>query len=99
MITHKDIQEVCYLKSKLNRYQNEKDIFWPFYLWRVAAPKSKPSLNIFQMLVLKLILAGCRDNEKLCRYSNLDKELIKYILAQLTNDGYLDGWKQTEKAR
>ncbi|CAI4163990.1 conserved hypothetical protein [Alteromonas macleodii] len=99
MITHKDIQDVCYLKNKLNRYQNEKDIFWPFYLWRVAAPKSKPSLNIFQMLVLKLILAGCRDNEKLCRYSNLDKELIKYILAQLTNDGYLDGWKQTEKAR
>lgn len=99
MITHKDIQDVCYLKNKLNRYQNEKDIFWPFYLWRVAAPKSKPSLNIFQMLVLKLILAGCHDNEKLCRYSNLDKELIKYILAQLTNDGYLDGWKQTEKAR
>ena len=99
MITHKDIQDVCYLKNKMNRYQNEKDIFWPFYLWRVAAPKSKPSLNIFQMLVLKLILAGCHDNEKLCRYSNLDKELIKYILAQLTNDGYLDGWKQTEKAR
>ena len=99
MITHKYIQDVCYLKNKLNRYQNEKDIFWPFYLWRVAAPKSKPSLNIFQMLVLKLILAGCHDNEKLCRYSNLDKELIKYILAQLTNDGYLDGWKQTEKAR
>ncbi|WP_420935485.1 hypothetical protein ACOJR9_06365 [Alteromonas sp. A081] len=99
MITHRDIQDVCYLGNKLNRYPNEKDIFWPFYLWRVAAPKNKPSLNIFQMLVLKLIIAGCHDNEKLCRYSNLDKELIKYILAQLTNDGYLDGWKQTEKAR
>ncbi|NOJ08746.1 hypothetical protein [Vibrio splendidus] len=98
MITHRDIHDVCYLKSKLNRYQNEKDIFWPFYLWRVAAPKSKPSLNIFQMLVLKLILAGCHDNEKLCRYSNLDKELIRHILAQLTNDGYLDGWSHTDKA-
>ena len=98
MITHRDIHDACYLKSKLNRYQNEKDIFWPFYLWRVAAPKSKPSLNIFQMLVLKLILAGCRDNEKLCRYSNLDKELIRHILAQLTNDGYLDGWSHTDKA-
>lgn len=99
MISHRDIQDVCYLKGKLNRYQNEKDIFWPFYLWRVAAPKSKPSLNIFQMLVLKLILAGCRDNEKLSRYSNLDKELIKHILAQLTNDGYLDGWSHSDKAK
>ncbi|WP_445778066.1 hypothetical protein [Shewanella sp.] len=99
MITHRDVQDVCYLKSKLNRHQIEKDLFWPFYLWRVAAPKSKPSLNIFQMLVLKLILAGCRDVEKLCRYSNLDKELIRYILAQLTNDGYLDGWSHTDKAK
>lgn len=99
MITHRDIQDVCYLKSKLNRYQVEKDLFWPFYLWRVAAPKSKPSLNIFQMLVLKLILAGCRDTEKLCRYSNLDNELIRYILAQLTSDGYLDGWSHTDKAK
>jgi len=102
LITHRDIKDACYLKSnqiKKPYYENQKDVFWPFYLWRVVAPKSKPSLNIFQMLVLKLILAGCRDNEKLCRYSNLDKELIRHILAQLTNDGYLDGWSHTEKAK
>lgn len=101
MITHRDIQNVCYLKSKPSRkqfYETQRDIFWPFNLWRVAAPKSKASLNIFQMLVLKLILAGCRENEKLCRYSNLDKELIKHILGQLINEGYLDGWDLTDKA-
>ena len=101
MITHRDIQDVCYLKSRQTKktyYESQKDIFWPFYLWRVAAPKSKPSLNVFQMLVLKLILAGCRDNEKLCRYSNLDKELIRHILAELTNEDYLDGWSHTDKA-
>lgn len=101
MITHRDIKDVCYLKSRQTKktyYESQKDIFWPFYLWRVAAPKSKPSLNIFQTLVLKLILAGCRDNEKLCRYSNLDKELIRHILAELTNEDYLDSWSLTEKA-
>ena len=102
MITHRDIQDVCYLKTENGRkqfYENQKDVFWPFNLWRVAAPKTNPVLNIFQMLLLKLIHAGCRDNEKLNRYSNLDNELIRYVLAQLTNEGYLDGWNITIKAK
>lgn len=77
-------------------YVNKKDIFWPFYLWRVLAPKSKSSLNVFQMLILKLVKAGCNTNESLREYSNLDLELIKYILAQLIQERYLDSWALTE---
>ncbi len=101
MISHKDIQNVCYLKSSVNNqayYDKQQDVFWPFHLWRVAAPKEEAPLNIFQMLLLKLVKAGCTANDKLCLYSNLDKELVKYILAQLTNKGFLDGWNVTEKA-
>jgi len=101
MISHRDIQNVCYLKSSVNNqayYDKQQDVFWPFHLWRVAAPKEEAPLNIFQMLLLKLVKAGCTANDKLCLYSNLDKELVKYILAQLTNKGFLDGWNVTEKA-
>jgi hypothetical protein len=101
MISHKNIQNVCYLKSNRNNqayYDKQSHIFWPFHLWRVTAPKEKAPLNIFQMLLLKLVKAGCTANDKLCLYSNLDKELVKYILAQLTSDGFLDGWVITDKA-
>jgi len=101
VISHKNIQNVCYLKSIENKqayYDKQRHVFWPFHLWRITAPKYKTPLNIFQMLLLKLVKAGCTANEKLCIYSNLDKELVKYILAQLTNDGFLDGWAITDKA-
>ena len=101
MISHNDIQNVCYLKSSGNNqayYDKQSHIFWPFHLWRVTAPKEKAPLNIFQMLLLKLVKAGCTANDKLSLYSNLDKELVKYILAQLTSDGFLAGWSLTDKA-
>ncbi|MBA6291426.1 hypothetical protein H4J58_01765 [Colwellia sp. MB3u-70] len=101
MISHKNIQNVCYLKSSSNNqayYDIQRHIFWPFHLWRVTAPKEKAPLNIFQMLLLKLVKAGCTANDKLCLYSNLDKELVKYILAQLTSNGFLDSWTITDKA-
>jgi hypothetical protein len=101
MILHNDIQNISYLKSKNSKYvpyKSSADIFWPFYLWRVIAPKEKAPINIFQMLLLKLIRAGCHATDKLCVYSNLDNELVKYILAQLTNEGYIEGWKVTEKS-
>lgn len=101
MISHKNIQNVCYLKSSGNNqayYDKQRHVFWPFHLWRVTAPKEKAPLNIFQMLLLKLVKAGCTANDKLCLYSNLDKELVRYILAQLTSDGFLDGWIITDKA-
>lgn len=101
MISHNDIKNVSYIKNKEGKkvnYSAAKELFWPFYLWRVIAPKELAPLNIFQMLVLKLLRAGCNTIEKLCLYTNLDKELVKYILAQLTNDGYLTEWNLTQKA-
>jgi len=101
MISHKDIQDVSYLRNKENQkveYIFSRDVFWPFYLWRVSAPKEEAPLNIFQMLIIRLIRAGCNAIDKLGLYSNLDKELVRYILAQLTNDGYLTDWTLTKKA-
>lgn len=101
MISHKDIQNVSYIKNKEGKrlnYSASSELFWPFYLWRVTAPKEKVPLNIFQMLILKLVRAGTTTVEKLCLYSNLDKELVRYILAQLTNDGYLTEWSLTANA-
>ncbi len=101
MISHNDIQNVCYLKSSGNNqayYDKQRHVFWPFHLWRVTAAKEQASLNVFQMLLLKLVKAGCIANDKLSLYSNLDKELVKYILAQLTSDGFLNGWSITDKA-
>jgi hypothetical protein len=101
VISHNDIKNVSYIKNKEGKrvnYSAAKELFWPFYLWRVTAPKEQVPLNIFQMLVLKLVRAGTTTLEKLCLYSNLDKELVRYILAQLTNDVYLTEWNLTAKA-
>jgi hypothetical protein len=101
VISHKDIQNVSYIKNKEGKrvnYYAAKELFWPFYLWRVTAPKGQVPLNIFQMLVLKLVRAGSTSIEKLSLYSNLDKELVRYILAQLTTDEYLTEWDLTAKA-
>ena len=100
MITHRDIKDVSYLNTaSVKKHQSitSNDLFWPFYLWRVSAPKENRPLNIFQMLILKLIRTNCTSFDKLCLYSNLDKELIRYIVSQLINDGYLDDWRLTEK--
>ncbi|MEZ8022144.1 hypothetical protein [Vibrio sp. 1F255] len=99
MVTHKDIKQVSYLKSKdISRqiYADKKDVFWPFYLWRVLAPKSKPMLNVFQTLILKLVKAGCKNRESLHEYSNLDPELIQYILVQLAQSNYMESWELTQ---
>jgi hypothetical protein len=72
MISHKDIQDVSYLRNKENQkveYIVSKDMFWPFYLWRVSAPKEKAPLNIFQMLIIRLIRADCNAIDKLCLYN------------------------------
>lgn len=80
-------------------YSDKKDIFWPFYLWRVLAPKPKPPINIFQMLVLKLVKADCKTVERLYEYTNLEPELLKYILSQLNQEGYLNTWELTEEGQ
>jgi predicted transcriptional regulator len=101
MISHQDIQNASYLKISMNNkayYERKRDIFWPFHLWRVTAPKEKPPLNIFQTLLLKLVRAGCNSNDKLSLYSNLNIDLIRHILQELMSEGYLINWALTEKA-
>ena len=74
-MTHNDIKNITYLdvvKSPRFSYTKQKDVFWPFLLWRVLAPKSQPELNVFQVLILKLLKAGCSSKESICEYSNLD---------------------------
>lgn len=101
MISHQDIEDASYLKSSMNNkvyFERKRDLFWPFYLWRVTAPKEKPPLNIFQTLLLKLVRAGCNANDKLSLYSNLNIDLIRHILQELMSEGYLINWSLTEKA-
>jgi len=101
MINHKNLENISYIASKTPAglyTEARKELFWPFFLWRVLAKKVEEPLNVFQLLVLKLVKAGCAENEKLVEYCNLDKELVKYILVELTNDEYLEGWRLTDKA-
>lgn len=101
MINHKNLEDISFIASEpaAGLYtEATRDLFWPFYLWRVLGKKVEEPLNVFQLLLLKLVKAGCTENDKLVEYCNLDKELVKYILAELINEGYLQGWKLTEKA-
>ncbi len=78
-------------------YEQSRSVFWPFFLWRVLAPSDVPELNLFQTLLLKLIRSGCQVLDSLVSYSNLDKELVLHIIAELENKGLLDGWQVTEQ--
>jgi len=101
MIGHKNIEDISYIASKAppGLYtEARKELFWPFFLWRVLAKKVEEPLNVFQMLILKLVKAGCNVNEQLVEYCNLDKQLVIHILAELTNEDYIKDWKLTDKA-
>lgn len=101
-MTHNDIKNITYLdvvKSPRFSYTKQKDVFWPFLLWRVLAPKSQPELNVFQVLILKLLKAGCSSKESICEYSNLDGELVRYMLLELQSKGLIDDWNITQEGR
>jgi len=106
-MNHNDIKNVTYLnvvKPASFSYVKQRDVFWPFFLWRVLAPKNQPALDVFQVLILKLLKAGCSSEGSICEYSNLDNVLVGKLLldlmaADLTYGKIKGEWKITQKGR
>ena len=101
MITHADIDLVGYAKP-LGRpsYESKpRDLWWPFWAWRVIAPKEAKHTDIFSELILKLINAGCNDATNLAELSGLHKDFVLHLVAILRGGEMLDGWELTDRGR
>ena len=98
MITHRDIELVGYAKpSRRPFYENKpKDVWWPFWAWRVIAPKEADDTDIFSELVLKLINAGCNDAGTISDLSGLHRDFVLHLVAILHGREILDGWRLTD---
>ena len=104
---HNDLKNITYLdfvKPASFSYVKQRDVFWPFFLWRVLAPKNQPELDVFQVLILKLLKAGCNSERNICEYSNLENVLVEKLLLELMAAGLTYGkvkgnWKITQKGR
>ncbi|HDN9016118.1 TPA: hypothetical protein P2I01_003011 [Aeromonas salmonicida] len=69
---------------------NKKPVLWPVLVHRVLYPDARqPHLNLFQRAVLGLIRARTVRNEVIAELTGLHLNLIKLILAQGVNNGWL----------
>lgn len=81
-----------YLRFANTPRKKHIDVLWPVYVYRIIYPESndKP-LNLFQEGILGLFRAGCKQIDEISQLLDLDKELIKFIIAtQLQPNGWLD---------
>jgi phage pi2 protein 07 len=101
MITHRDIELVGYVKpSEQHFYENKaRDLWWPFWAWKVIAPKEANETDIFRELILKLINAGCNDAKTIADLSGLHKDFVLHLVAILQGGKMLDGWQLTDHGR
>jgi hypothetical protein len=101
MITHRDIDLVGYVKPLGHHFYENKprDFWWPFWAWRVIAPKEANDTDIFRELVLKLIYAGCNDAVAIADLSGLHKDFVLHLVAILQGGEMLDGWQLTARGR
>ncbi|MDD9271488.1 hypothetical protein ACFPES_31080 [Paenibacillus sp. GCM10023248] len=64
---------------------------WPAFAWRIMAPAPRNNpYDPLQMMVLKLIRAGCSDAVRIAFLTGIDHKLIKNILAGLQVDDLID---------
>jgi hypothetical protein len=101
MITHQDIDLVGYVRPvRRDSYENKaKDFWWPFWAWRVIAPKEANDTDIFRELILKLINAGCNNAATISDLSGLHKDFVLHLVAITQGAGELDGWQLTDRGR
>lgn len=83
---------VEYYFSKPSNYLEKKLIAWPFYSYRVLAPRPKIcQVNLMQKAVLGLCRAGCRQADDIVKKLQFaDRELALLILAELRSEFYID---------
>jgi hypothetical protein len=76
-------------KAKTN---SRKYLAWPILAYKVLAPKPvQRKVNVFQKAVLGLCRAGKDDLYEISSYLQLDGEIVRFILSELRQAGYIDG--------
>ena len=89
--------------SGSNRFKENarRHLLWPAWAWRVVAPAvDSRSLNIIEKAVLGLLDAGTRDPDKAGAVMCIAPDLVRFILARLTDRALVDGGAEvTERGR
>lgn len=82
------------------RWRQKRQILWPAWAWRVVAPDIvERKLNPLQRLILRLHIAGCREDREAALLVKLEAELVAYIVKELMAMGLLDAQRApTERA-
>ncbi|MDO4231364.1 MAG: hypothetical protein Q4D19_04455 [Lautropia sp.] len=85
------MQDKRYLQFVSNSPKGGRPILWPVHVWPVRYSNvGAHELNLFQVSILALIHAGCRENGEMAELLCLDKNLIAFIIAnQLIPDGLM----------
>ena len=83
----------CYVPRERSRIVGKREnLLWPVYAWKVLYPDDRqpPGCNLFQETILSLIRAGVSDALKIAKLMAIDPELVRFIVASLLNNGWLD---------
>jgi len=101
MITHKMLEDVEYLKAPANFKDlgRTRDLWWPFWAWRIVAPKENKESDLLMELMLRLINAGVKDRSRLAKLSCLEEEFVAHLLVLLTEHGYIANWQVTDDGK
>ncbi len=75
------------------RWKGREYILWPAWSYRVVAPRTQDrQLNMFQRAILGLCRIGTRSAKEIGDKLAIHPDLAAFILAELTNLGFLDAY-------
>lgn len=69
----------------------QQNILWPVYAWRIAAPQvSERKLDFLQLTSLRLAHAGVTRHQDQAQMLGQHKDFLFNVMLQLENQGYID---------
>jgi len=73
------------------KWAQRRDLLWPVRAWHVVVPKvTERQLNALQRVVLRMMIAGCRQHVDVATLLSVEPELVAYVAQELIQMSLID---------